>query len=72
VYSLAKPFLFRLDAEQAHGLGLKAIEAAYRAGLNPLLAAKPPGPAMEGSRRTTLFGGDAPERSMRVSAPVSP
>jgi len=42
VYSLAKPFLFRLDAEQAHGLGLKAIEAAYRAGLNPLLAAKPP------------------------------
>jgi len=43
VYSLAKPFLFRLDAEQAHGLGLKAIEAAYRAGLNPLLASKPPG-----------------------------
>jgi dihydroorotate dehydrogenase len=42
VYSLAKPFLFRLDAEQAHGLGLKAIEAAYRAGLNPLLASKPP------------------------------
>ena len=42
MYSLAKPFLFALDAEQAHGLGLKAIEAAYRAGLNPLLAAKPP------------------------------
>ena len=42
MYSLAKPFLFRLDAEQAHGLGLKAIEAAYRAGLNPLLASKPP------------------------------
>jgi dihydroorotate dehydrogenase len=42
VYSLAKPFLFALDAERAHGLGLKAIEAAYRSGLNPLLAAKPP------------------------------
>lgn len=42
MYSLAKPFLFALDAEKAHGLGLKAIEAAYRSGLNPLLAAKPP------------------------------
>ena len=42
MYSLAKPFLFALDAERAHGLGLKAIEAAYRSGLNPLLAAKPP------------------------------
>jgi dihydroorotate dehydrogenase len=42
VYSLAKPFLFALDAEKAHGLGLKAIEAAYRSGLNPLLATRPP------------------------------
>src|SRR5438552_860935 len=41
MYSLAKPFLFALDAELAHDLGLKAIEAAYRAGLNPLLASKP-------------------------------
>jgi len=41
VYSLARHFLFRLDAEQAHGLGLKAIEAAYRSGLNPLLAVRP-------------------------------
>ena len=38
MYSLARPFLFGLDAERAHGLGLKAIEAAYRLGLNPLLA----------------------------------
>ena len=41
MYSLAKPFLFHLDAERAHGLGLRAIEAAYRAGLNPLLASRP-------------------------------
>jgi dihydroorotate dehydrogenase len=42
VYSLARQFLFRIDAEQAHGLGLKGIEAAYRSGLNPLLAVRPP------------------------------
>ena len=41
MYSLARPFLFGLDAERAHGLGLKAIEAAYRLGLNPLLAQRP-------------------------------
>jgi dihydroorotate dehydrogenase len=42
VYSLARPFLFGLDAEQAHGLGLASLEAAYRTGLNPLLARRPP------------------------------
>ncbi|MDE1884994.1 MAG: quinone-dependent dihydroorotate dehydrogenase [Xanthomonadaceae bacterium] len=41
MYSLARPFLFCLDAERAHDLALIAIEAAYRTGLNPLLAAKP-------------------------------
>jgi len=41
VYSLARPFLFCLDAERAHDLALTSIEAAYRTGLNPLLAAKP-------------------------------
>lgn len=41
MYSLARPFLFHLDAEKAHGLGLKAMEAAYRSGLNPLLAGRP-------------------------------
>jgi dihydroorotate dehydrogenase len=41
VYGLARPFLFALDAEAAHGIGLKAIEAAYRSGLNPLLASQP-------------------------------
>ncbi|MDE2083322.1 MAG: quinone-dependent dihydroorotate dehydrogenase [Xanthomonadaceae bacterium] len=40
MYSLARPFLFCLDAERAHDLALIAIEAAYRTGLNPLLAAK--------------------------------
>ncbi|MEO8743469.1 MAG: quinone-dependent dihydroorotate dehydrogenase [Lysobacteraceae bacterium] len=41
MYGLARPFLFALDAETAHGVGLKAIEAAYRCGANPLLARKP-------------------------------
>ncbi len=41
MYALARPFLFCLDAERAHDLGLKAIEAAYRTGFNPLLALKP-------------------------------
>jgi len=41
VYSLARSFLFCLDAERAHDLGLLGIETAYRTGLNPLLAAKP-------------------------------
>lgn len=41
MYSLAKPFLFALDAETAHAAGLKAIEGAYRLGLNPLMADKP-------------------------------
>jgi dihydroorotate dehydrogenase len=41
VYSLARPFLFCLDAERAHDLALIAIDTAYRTGLNPLLATKP-------------------------------
>lgn len=41
MYGLARPLLFALDAETAHGLGLRAIEAAYRSGVNPLLARKP-------------------------------
>ncbi|KFN50074.1 quinone-dependent dihydroorotate dehydrogenase [Arenimonas composti] len=42
MYGLARPFLFGVDAERAHGLGLAALEAAWRTGLNPLLAPKPP------------------------------
>jgi dihydroorotate dehydrogenase len=41
LYSLTRPFLFALDAETAHGAGLRSIELAYRSGLNPLLATKP-------------------------------
>lgn len=43
MYKLARPFLFGFDAERAHGLGLKAIETAYRTGTIPLLA-RPPQP----------------------------
>ncbi len=54
LYSLARPFLFCLDAERAHDFALTSIEAAYRTGLNPLLAAKPaPLP-------TRVFGIDFP------------
>jgi dihydroorotate dehydrogenase len=41
VYGLARPFLFAFDAERAHALGLASLEAAYRSGMNPLLAAAP-------------------------------
>ena len=41
MYSLARPFLFHLDAERAHGLGLRSLELAYRTGLNPLLSRRP-------------------------------
>ena len=41
MYGLARPFLFRLDAEHAHDLGLKALDTAWRLGLNPLLAHRP-------------------------------
>jgi dihydroorotate dehydrogenase len=54
LYALARPFLFCLDAERAHDLGLVSMEAAYRTGLNPLLAVKPaPLP-------TKVFGIDFP------------
>jgi dihydroorotate dehydrogenase len=42
MYGLARPFLFGVDAERAHGLGLAALELAYRTGLNPLMATRPP------------------------------
>ncbi|WP_305803990.1 quinone-dependent dihydroorotate dehydrogenase [Stenotrophomonas sp. YIM B06876] len=40
MYSLARPLLFTLDAERAHGLGLSALELAYRTGTTPLLASR--------------------------------
>ncbi len=41
MYALARPFLFCLDAERAHDLGLAGIETAYRTGLDALFATKP-------------------------------
>ncbi len=41
MYSLARPFLFAFDAERAHGLGLSAIDAAYRTGTIALFARQP-------------------------------
>lgn len=41
MYGLARPFLFCLDPERAHDLGLRALETAYRTGLNRLLATAP-------------------------------
>jgi dihydroorotate dehydrogenase len=38
MYGLARPFLFCLDAERAHDLGLTALEATWRTGTSALLA----------------------------------
>ncbi|WP_293706435.1 quinone-dependent dihydroorotate dehydrogenase [Stenotrophomonas sp. UBA7606] len=40
MYSIARPFLFTLDAERAHGLGLSALDLAWRTGTTPLLAGR--------------------------------
>ena len=45
MYSLARPFLFGLDAERAHGLGLKSLDLAHATGTLGLLAKpRPPLP----------------------------
>jgi len=41
MYSLARPFLFGLDPERAHAIGMASLEAAYRSGLNPLMGKRP-------------------------------
>ena len=38
MYAFARPFLFGLDAERAHGLGLKSLDLAYATGTIGLLA----------------------------------
>ena len=43
MYALARPWLFRLDAERAHDLSLRALEASYRSGMAGLLG-RPPEP----------------------------
>ncbi len=40
MYALTRPFLFRMDAERAHGLGLSMLETAYRTGTTPLVASR--------------------------------
>ena len=54
MYSLARPLLFALDPERAHALGLKAIDAAWRCGLRPLVAQRPK------PLKTRAFGIDFP------------
>jgi len=41
MYGLARPFLFGLDAEAAHGAALSALEVAYRTGTSALLSRRP-------------------------------
>jgi dihydroorotate dehydrogenase len=41
MYGLARPFLFTLDAERAHGAGLRALDLAYRTGTSSLLSRRP-------------------------------
>ncbi len=41
MYGLARPLLFRLDAERAHGLTLAALDVAHRAGLTSLIGTPP-------------------------------
>ena len=38
LYRLARPFLFRIDPEQAHHAALSSLEAAHRLGLSALVA----------------------------------
>ena len=54
MYALARPWLFRLDAERAHDFSLRALEASHRSGLAGLLGRAPePLP-------TRVFGLDFP------------
>ena len=41
MYGLARPFLFALDAERAHGLGLASLEALHRLKVQRLLGGAP-------------------------------
>jgi len=41
MYGLARPFLFGMDAETAHGAALRALEVAYRTGAGALLSRRP-------------------------------
>src|SRR5690606_27340889 len=41
MYSVLRPLLFRLEAERAHGITLRSLEAVHRAGLGGLVATRP-------------------------------
>lgn len=41
MYGLLRPLLFRLDAERAHGIGLRGLDALERAGMLGLVARPP-------------------------------
>ena len=41
MYGLARPFLFALDAERAHGLGLSSLDALHAVGLRRVLGPAP-------------------------------
>jgi dihydroorotate dehydrogenase len=41
MYGLLRPLLFGLEAERAHALGLRGLDAVQRAGLGALLGARP-------------------------------
>jgi len=42
LYSLARPLLFQLDPERAHGSAMRALDLAYRVGLTSLIACRCP------------------------------
>lgn len=54
MYGLARPLLFKLDAERAHDVGLRALDLAHRCGTSGLVA-RPPTPLP-----TRVFGLDFP------------
>jgi len=41
LYAISRPFLFFLEPELAHGLGLAGLQVAHRCGLSPLLSTPP-------------------------------
>ena len=56
MYGLLRPLLFRLDAESAHGLGLRGLDALERAGALGLVARRP----AESPFPISVFGLDFP------------
>ena len=56
MYGLLRPLLFALDAETAHGVGLRSLDALQRAGLLGLVARRP----AESPFPVNVFGLDFP------------